>query len=125
MAIGDSKLYVCAYKSVMRCNGGGGEILDLLTDENHLILGVHIPYSRNLSLDKNSPTPATLALSEIFAGINFHQCSNDCHIFYVIINMGQNIRWITTSPMQAGGNEIDENFLLANISGHTVYMYLV
>ena len=44
------------------------------------------------SLDKNPAKPRYLCVAEIFDGINSRQCGKGCHIFYVIINTGQNIR---------------------------------
>ena len=82
----------------------------------------NIQYSQKFSLDKISPiaSPGTFVLQKInIHGINFHQYAKGCHMLYVIINTGQNIRRTTFSPTRPGG-EIGENFLLAKISGYTV-----
>ena len=68
---------------------------------------------------KISPNPGTdFCVVEIFDGINFRQYGKDCHMLNVIVNTGQKfVKQI--SPTRSDG-EIDENFLLAKISGYTV-----
>lgn len=67
----------------------------------------------NFSWTKISPTkPCYL---QLFAWINFYQCSNGRYIFYVIILTGQIFHKIKISTMRAGGR-IGENFLLAKFS---------
>ena len=83
--------------------------------EQHCIL-----YSRKFSLGKNFTKPSYHCITEIFIGINFCQCGKGCHIFNVILNIGQKTLRIKILPMRTGG-EISENSLLAIISGYTVY----
>ena len=45
-----------------------------------------IPYSRKFSLDKYFAKPSNICITEIFSGMNFHQCGVGCHILYVIMH---------------------------------------